>query len=248
MLKEAENLPAPGFDLEPISESNLLNNLVDFQIKGLRKAIAGFILSADFVVGVGERVLLSGRSGSGKTSLLRTIAGLDPLRRHDQGHFYFGSEECSKVPVHQRQIGLMFQEPTLFPNLSVLENITFGLRVRGVGKSQRENLGSQWLEKVGLKSKMESSVDHLSGGEKKRIALARVLIWKPRLILLDEPFSNLDHELKQNLRKELIELHQLWPAPMLIVSHDQEELEYFGTKRLHLEWKDDSEIRIVKSC
>ena len=131
----------------------------------------------------------------------------------------------------------------MFPSLSVVENAFFGLRMRGVPKDQCEAEALIWLERVGLKSLATASVDTLSGGERQRVAFVRALIWKPRLMLLDEPFSALDTALRATLRHELVELHKLWPVPLLFVTHDQADFEAVATLQLKFEEADSGKLR-----
>jgi ABC-type sulfate/molybdate transport systems ATPase subunit len=131
-------------------------------------------------------------------------------------------------------VGFVFQEAALFPSLDVLGNVIFGLSQQGVPRSEAEKQGLEWLEKVELLDKARSSIGTLSGGEAQRVAFARALIWKPQLILLDEPFSALDAELRQGLRLQLLRLHEQWPVPLLLVSHDAQDLEAIANVRLTL--------------
>jgi ABC-type sulfate/molybdate transport systems ATPase subunit len=210
--------------------------LVPLHVKHLRKKIGSFILTADFTVGVGERVALVGKSGSGKSSLLRLIAGLDELNPEvgDEGQIFLGDQDLSSLTPQKRAIGFVFQEPTLFPVLSVIQNVAFGLQVRDVSKAEREKQALEWLDRVGLKNQAFSEVTRLSGGEKQRVALVRALIWKPQLLLLDEPFSALDVDLRQSLRQLVLELHALWPVPLLWVTHDPIDVQVMATSSLQL--------------
>ncbi len=201
------------------------------RVSQLTKRWGDFALEADFSVAPGQRMSVFGPSGCGKSTLLRLIAGLTLA---DSGSVLLGSENVTQVVPERRGIGFMFQEAALFPSMNVIENAAFGLRMRGVSRKEREAQSQSWLEKVGLASKAHASVETLSGGEKQRVAFVRAVVWKPRLLLLDEPFSALDVKLRGELRRELIELHRLWPVPMLFVTHDQAESEALGTARL--EW------------
>jgi putative spermidine/putrescine transport system ATP-binding protein len=210
--------------------------LENLKVSKIRKNLGEFILEADFEIAAGERAALIGRSGSGKTTLLRLIAGLEGLDPQG-GQIFLGSRDISQTPIESRNVGMIFQDSALFPSLSVLGNVIFGLKTHGVSREEAETLGLQWLEKVDLKSKAQSSVSKLSGGEAQRVAFVRALIWKPQLLLLDEPFSALDSELREVLRSELLELHRLWPVPLLLVSHDSQDFDRIAQVKLELREK-----------
>lgn len=201
------------------------------QLNSVSRFLGTFTLKADFRVEPGERLGVMGRSGSGKTTLLRIIAGLEVA----QGQIFLNGEEMTHQPPEKRNIGFVFQDQALFPTLNVIDNITFALRVRGLSKDQREALAWPWLERVRMQAHAREPVTHLSGGEKQRVAFLRALIWKPQLLLLDEPFSALDAPMRSLLQAELIQLHQLWPVPLLLVTHDEKDLEVVATDRLLLQ-------------
>jgi ABC-type Fe3+/spermidine/putrescine transport system ATPase subunit len=204
----------------------------DLQARGLRVQVGSFELQADFTVRAGERVALLGPSGAGKTTLLRAIAGLEPL---SGGKLTLGSLDLTNLPARQREIGFVFQDAALFPSLSVLENAAFALRMRGMPARDREREVMPWLERAGIAALRDRSVEALSGGEAQRVAWVRALVWKPRLILLDEPFSALDRELRTRLQEQLVELHAFWPAPLLVVSHDEQDLNRVASRFVKIE-------------
>lgn len=207
----------------------------DLRLEGVRKSVGDFVLEAEFRIASGERAGLVGRSGSGKTTLLRVIAGLESLDGPgDRGRIWTGQRELTGLPPQVREVGMVFQDQALFPSMSVMENAAFGLRMRGFSKASREAEVLPWLQKVGLAGKAGSPIGWLSGGEAQRVAFVRALVFKPRVILLDEPFSALDAELRSVLRTELLELHRLWPVPMILVSHDPEDLKAIATTRLRV--------------
>ncbi|MEK6578698.1 MAG: ATP-binding cassette domain-containing protein [Bdellovibrionota bacterium] len=172
----------------------------DLVVEDVKKRVGDFSLEANFEVKKGDRVGLVGRSGCGKTTLLRLIAGLEGFDGPgDQGRILLGGRDISDFSPQKRDVGFVFQEQALFPDLDVFENVTFGLKVRGVSLVERQKEGKAWLARVGLADKMQTGIGNLSGGEAQRVALIRALIWKPKVLLLDEPFSALDRPLRKSL-------------------------------------------------
>jgi len=223
-----------NLEIQPLHVQNIRKNIVDFE------------LQAHFSVEVGQRVVLLGKSGSGKTTLLRIIAGLDSITPPDgSGKVLMGGRDITSLTPQERDIGYIFQDQALFTGMSVMDNVTFGLRIRKVSRIEREKEAMLWLERVGLSARAQSPVTHLSGGERQRVAFIRALIWKPRLLLLDEPFSALDPELRTVLRNELVDLHRLWPAPMLLVTHDELDIQSVATSTLKLDWDPRNNVRKV---
>jgi ABC-type sugar transport system ATPase subunit len=216
------------------------------KVENLCIELADFTLHADFFVQAGERVVLWGPSGSGKSTLLRVIAGLEIAGLKKSGTLFMGEKNLTRLPPQARDIGFVFQDQVLFPNLSVLDNAAFGLKMRGVGREKREDEARSWLGRVGLGPRADASVEQLSVGERQRVAFIRALIWKPRLILLDEPFSALDPGLRASMRSELLELHRLSQAPLILVTHDQVDVESIGQCKIELQLKSDSRERWVR--
>jgi thiamine transport system ATP-binding protein len=167
-----------------------------------------------------EVVSILGSSGAGKTSLLRVIAGLIPTYA---GKIILDGEDITKRPVHRRGVGLMFQDHALFPHLSVIDNVAFGLKMSGVPRSQRRERANDLLELVGLPGFGSRQVASLSGGEKQRVALARTLAPSPQLLLLDEPLGSLDRVLRDSLLPELAALISDLRLTVLFVTHDRSE-------------------------
>ena len=171
----------------------------------------------------------------GKTTLLRLIAGLESLDgRGDGGRIWLGGKEISQVPVHLRGIGFVFQEQALFSGRSVSQNIGFALELKGVAKDEREKRIAEWTSRLGLSGRENETVDVMSGGERQRIALARALISRPRLILMDEPFVGMDSRLRAELREEILRIHTALSVPLLFVSHDEADSEKLATARLEI--------------
>ncbi|WP_232549085.1 ABC transporter ATP-binding protein [Propioniciclava soli] len=169
-------------------------------------------------VGPGEIVALLGASGSGKSSLLRAIAGLEPLA---SGSVAWDGADLARVAVHKRNFGLMFQEPALFPNLDVGANVAYGLHA--LPRARRSSVAAEFLELVGLPGFARRRVTELSGGQAQRVALARSLAPRPRLMLLDEPLSALDRALRERLVEVLGEVLRATGTPAVHVTHDQDE-------------------------
>ncbi len=168
----------------------------------------------------GEFFGLLGPSGSGKTTLLRMIAGfIDP----DTGSIAFDGERIDTVPVHRRGIGMVFQSYALFPHMTVRDNISFGLDVRGTPKSEVDGKVEEMLDLVQLVGYGERKPRQLSGGQQQRVALARALITSPRVLLLDEPLGALDRRLRQEMQVELKEIQRRIGITTIFVTHDQEE-------------------------
>jgi sulfate transport system ATP-binding protein len=171
-----------------------------------------------------ELIALLGPSGSGKTTLLRLIAGLE---MPTAGHIYFGDEDASSKTVQQRNVGFVFQAYALFRNMTVLENISFGLKVRPRStrppRAEIRRRAMELLDLVQLSGLHDRYPQQLSGGQRQRVALARALAIEPRVLLLDEPFGALDAQVRKELRKWLREIHDKTGHTTVFVTHDQEE-------------------------
>jgi putative spermidine/putrescine transport system ATP-binding protein len=174
----------------------------------------------DLDVRKGELVALLGPSGCGKTTALRIVAGLE---RADQGELLMNGRDISSLPAHRRNMGMVFQAYSLFPNLTVLENVGFGLRMRKVAAKTRAKRALELLELVGLPTQARRYPHQLSGGQQQRVALARALAIEPEVLLLDEPLSALDAQVRSNLRDEIRRTQLALGTTALFVTHDQEE-------------------------
>ena len=174
----------------------------------------------DLAVDRGDVVALLGPSGSGKSTLLRVIAGIVVP---DRGRVVIDGHDVTRRPTHQRGVGMVFQDNQLFPHMSVLDNVAFGLRMAGRPRADRERVGREWLERVGLAGFADRRVTDLSGGEAKRVALARTLAPEPAVVLLDEPLTGLDRELHDRLAGELARLLRTTGVTALLVTHDPDE-------------------------
>ena len=175
----------------------------------------------------GQSGFLLGPSGCGKSTLLRVIAGL--LTGHE-GEVRLDGQVIDGLPPHKRRVGLLFQEPTLFPHLNAWQNVAFGLRYRGVPKQEQRTEATHWLDLVGLADRAGAEVSALSGGQRQRVDLARTLAAKPRAVLLDEPFSALDRDLRDALGPRVKELLADAGVPALWVTHDHGEADRLGDK------------------
>ena len=168
----------------------------------------------------GELVALLGPSGCGKTTALRIVAGLRD-RRHRLG--LVDGKDISPVPAAERDMGMVFQSYSLFPNMSALDNVAFGLRMRKIGAAERRQRAGELLDMVGLAAQASQYPHQLSGGQQQRVALARALAIEPRVLLLDEPLSALDAKVRLQLREQIRTLQQRLGTTTLFVTHDQEE-------------------------
>lgn len=198
------------------------NNVLGLDAVGKKFGQVSALSDVTFSIDRGEILCLVGRSGCGKSTMLRLIGGID---RPDSGSIFLNGDEIAGpkqfIEPDKRQIGFVFQDYALFPHLSVEDNIAFGIRAMSRGdKSKRVG---EMLELVGLETMAKRFAHSLSGGEQQRIALARALAPRPKLILLDEPFSNLDLTLKRRVRAETIELLRQVDATAIMVTHDPQE-------------------------
>lgn len=168
----------------------------------------------------GHLVCLLGPSGCGKTTLLRLIAGLDPP---SEGRILLDGMDITRVPAHQRNFGMVFQSLALFPHLNVADNISYGLRVRGLASGVRRKRAETLLELVRLPGIADRHVAQLSGGQRQRVAIARALALEPKIFLLDEPMSALDAKLREAMQVELSQLQRRLGITTVVVTHDQRE-------------------------
>ena len=179
----------------------------------------------------GEIVALLGPSGSGKSTLLRVVAG---IVAPDRGSVTIGGSDVTSVPTHRRGVGMVFQDEQLFPHLDVGANVAFGLRMSGVPKAERQTRVEELLALVGLDGFGGRSIERLSGGEAKRVALARSLAPAPAVLLLDEPLSGLDQDLRIRLAEELSAVLRSTRTTSIWVTHDLEEAELVADRVVRL--------------
>jgi len=185
------------------------------------------VRDVNLMIEEGDFFTFLGPSGCGKTTLLRMIAG---FARPDQGTIFFDEVEVKDVPPWKRNVGMVFQNYALWPHLSVFENVAFGLKERNLLKSIIQEKTHQALSMVNLEGLEKRRPSELSGGQQQRVALARTLVIEPRLLLLDEPLSNLDAKLRIQMRHELVRIQRDLGITSIYVTHDQEEALTLSTR------------------
>jgi putative spermidine/putrescine transport system ATP-binding protein len=196
--------------------------MTELALRGLTKRFGAVTAVDDVTLDIahGRFVCLLGPSGCGKTTLLRLIAGLEAP---SAGQILVGGEDQSRVPVHKRDFGMVFQSLALFPHLSVWENIAYPLAIRGVGRAERRRRADELLALVRLEGVAGRRIHQLSGGQRQRVAIARGLAIDPRIFLLDEPLSALDANLREHMQVELRQLQERLGVTTIVVTHDQKE-------------------------
>ena len=183
----------------------------------------------DISLAVADKELLAlvGPSGCGKTTLLRLIAGLESV---EQGGIRFDDQVVTEWPPQARNVAMVFQSPALFPHLTGFENLAFGLKLRGVARGEIAERVSATAEMLGVIHCLQRAPAELSGGERQRIAIGRALVRRPQILLLDEPFSQLDAPLRAQLRAEMLDLRTRLDLTIIYVTHDQAEALAFGER------------------
>lgn len=192
------------------------------RIENLTKRFGDFVavdnISAEFEDG--KLVALLGPSGCGKSTILNMLSGILPV---SEGKIYFDDEDVTDLPADKRGVGLVFQNYALYPHMTVLENVCFPLRIKGVPKKERIEKAMEFIHLVHIEEYLHRKPAELSGGQQQRVAIARALIKKPRLLLLDEPLSNLDAKLRVEMREEIRRIQRESGVTTIFVTHDQEE-------------------------
>ena len=204
------------------SQPSTSSTALPIHIRGLTKKYDQMYAldSVDLEVRSGEFLTLLGPSGSGKTTLLMAIAGFN---RPDAGSIRFGETEMILTPPHRRNVGMVFQSYALFPHMSVAENIAFPLKLRGIDAKEIDERVATALATVQLSGLGKRNIDQLSGGQRQRVALARAFVFRPRILLMDEPLSALDKKLREQMQIELKHLHEQLGVTTVYVTHDQRE-------------------------
>jgi ABC-type Fe3+/spermidine/putrescine transport system ATPase subunit len=194
----------------------------ELTVEGLSKSFGNVeaIRRVSLTVRAGEFVALLGPSGSGKSSLLMTVAGFE---KPDAGKIFVGGRDVSGVPTHERGLGVVFQRYALFPHLTVLDNIAYPLRMRGMRGADRRAAVAKIRDLLGLEGLGERHPDQLSGGQQQRVALARALVYQPPVLLMDEPLGALDRKLRDQVQLEIRRIHSEIGTTILYVTHDQDE-------------------------
>jgi spermidine/putrescine ABC transporter ATP-binding subunit len=202
--------------IEPTGAATVRLERLSKSFDGIKRAVDGVDLS----IAAGEFFALLGPSGCGKTTTLRMIAGFETP---DEGRIHVGGADVTDVPVHRRNLGMIFQSYALFPHRTVAENVAFGLRMRGLPRNEIADAVTRALKQVALSSYEARRPAQLSGGEQQRVALARALVMRPPVLLCDEPLGALDRKLRQSMQFELKQLQKDLGVTLIFVTHDQEE-------------------------
>ena len=195
---------------------------VEVRLEGLRRSYGAVTAldGLDLTMAPGELVALLGPSGCGKTTALRLVAGLEEA---DGGRVFVGGDDVTRRSANKRDMGMVFQAYSLFPHLTAVQNVAFGLRLRKLNAAERTSRAREMLDLVGLTAQAERYAHEMSGGQQQRVALARALAIRPRVLLLDEPLSALDAKVRAQLRDEIRRVQLEVGTTTLFVTHDQEE-------------------------
>ncbi len=204
--------------------------MAQIELRQLAKSFPGGINALhalDLAIDPGELVVVLGPSGSGKSTLLRLIAGLESP---SSGGVWVDGTDITQLPPHQRNVAMVFQQPALYPHLTVADNLAFGLRARGIQRAQTRSKVNTIAGILGLDHVLTRRPNALSGGERQRVAIGRALARQPRVLLFDEPFSSLDLPLRAALREEVIRIQRRFGTTLVHVTHDQGEALLMGDR------------------
>lgn len=190
------------------------------ELKNISKSFDGISILKDISLSIGDAQIVSilGSSGSGKTTLLNLILG---IIKPDSGEIIYNDTNITNTPMEQRGFNIVFQDYALFPNLNAYKNITYGLRNNPKISTQEEV--DSLIELLDLKEQLNKKIDKLSGGQKQRVALARTMVMKPKILLLDEPLSALDGVIKESIKEKIVTIAKDYKLTTIIVTHDPEE-------------------------
>ncbi len=180
-----------------------------------------------FTLQEGELLVILGKSGSGKSTLLKIIAGIETA---DSGKIISGEDEVFNIPMEKRNIGYIFQEPLLFPHMNVYDNVHFGLKMRKVSKADSQKTVMKYLTLLQVDDCTNKMPHQLSGGQKQRVAIARSLVCTPKVLLMDEPFASLDHNLRLDMGRMIKQLKEELGLTIIFVTHDIEESMLLGDR------------------
>lgn len=198
----------------------MANNIMEFRHIERRFGDNVVLRDINFEIEAGKFYTLLGPSGSGKTTILRLIAGFD---QPTSGEIYFAGKKINTVPANRRQVNTVFQDYALFPHMNVAENVAFGLQIKGVKKAEIKERVRNALHLVQLDGYGQREITAMSGGQRQRVAIARAIVNQPKLLLLDEALSALDHKLRVEMQTELRQLQRQLGITFIFVTHDQEE-------------------------
>lgn len=192
------------------------------ELKNIKKSFGDkeVLKNVSISIEEGEFVTFLGSSGCGKTTMLRCLAGLESI---DEGNILLDGQDITNLPARQRGISMVFQQYSLFPTMNLFDNVSFGLKMSKVSKDEIKQRVEEVVKIVNLEEHLDKYPNQLSGGEQQRAALARCLIMKPKVLLLDEPFSAIDAKLRKELQVHLKQIHQKLNMTTVFVTHDQEE-------------------------
>ena len=206
-----------------------MENDIKLSVRGLYKNFDGkdVLKHISFDVRNGEFLSVLGPSGCGKTTLMRILIGLD---KQNEGEIYMDGEDISKLKPNERGMGIIFQNYALFPNMTVLENVEYALKLKPEHKGRSREIAVHTLEQIGMSDQLNKKPRQLSGGQQQRVAIARTLALNPKVILLDEPISALDVSMREVMKKELKEIQKKFHSTMIFITHEQEEAFYLSDR------------------
>lgn len=207
----------------------ILNEEIKLSVKNLYKCFDGkeVLKHIAFDVKDGEFLSVLGPSGCGKTTLLRILIGLD---KQNEGEILMNGQDISALKPHERDMGIIFQNYALFPNMTVRENVEYALKLKPQFQAQSREIAERTLNQIGMEEHLDKKPRQLSGGQQQRVAIARTLALNPKVILLDEPISALDVTNREIMKKELKAIQRKFHSTMIFITHEQEEAFYLSDR------------------